>query len=161
MVVAAVSVGLAGAAGAVLFRLMIRTVQAVAFGGADGLSDLASEGIFAEAHDPLAQTMELEWYWRLAIPATGGLIVGPLIYFFAREARGHGVPEVMKAVALRGGHPLSGSSAKPSSASRHCSVSLSAVRSIFWSGDIGWRPSPVLNPRKRIAARKPSGNSAE
>jgi len=103
MVVAAVSVGLAGAAGAVLFRLLIRTVQALAFGGIDGLSALASEGIGAEAHDPLAQTMALEWYWRLAIPATGGLIVGPLIYFFAREARGHGVPEVMKAVALRGG----------------------------------------------------------
>ena len=34
---------------------------------------------------------------------TGGLIVGPLIYFFAREAKGHGVPEVMEAVALRGG----------------------------------------------------------
>ncbi len=103
MVVAAVSVGLAGAAGAVLFRLLIRTVQAVAFGGVDGLSTLASEGMTAEAHDPLADTLALEWYWRLAIPATGGLIVGPLIYFFAREARGHGVPEVMKAVALRGG----------------------------------------------------------
>lgn len=103
MVVAAVSVGLAGAAGAVFFRLLIRTVQAVAFGGIDGLSVLVSEGMAAEAHDPLADTMALEWYWRLAIPATGGLLVGPLIYFFAREARGHGVPEVMKAVALRGG----------------------------------------------------------
>ncbi len=37
------------------------------------------------------------------IPALGGLIFGPLIYFFAREAKGHGVPEVMQAVALRGG----------------------------------------------------------
>ena len=37
------------------------------------------------------------------IPAVGGLIGGPLIYYFAREARGHGVPEVMKAVATRGG----------------------------------------------------------
>jgi CIC family chloride channel protein len=103
MVAAAIAVGLAGAAGAVLFRLLIRAVQAVAFGGIDGLSVLASEGLLAEAHDPLAATMALEWYWRLAIPTAGGLIVGPLIYFFAREARGHGVPEVMKAVALRGG----------------------------------------------------------
>jgi len=39
----------------------------------------------------------------LIVPAIGGLIVGPLIYFFAREAKGHGVPEVMEAVALRGG----------------------------------------------------------
>lgn len=37
------------------------------------------------------------------LPALGGLVFGPLIYFFAREAKGHGVPEVMLAVALRGG----------------------------------------------------------
>ncbi len=32
-----------------------------------------------------------------------GLLYGPLIQLFAREARGHGVPEVMLAVAERGG----------------------------------------------------------
>jgi len=37
------------------------------------------------------------------IPALGGLVVGPLIARFAPEARGHGVPEVMTAVATRGG----------------------------------------------------------
>ncbi len=37
------------------------------------------------------------------VPATGGLLVGLLTYYFAREAKGHGVPEVMAAVALRGG----------------------------------------------------------
>lgn len=37
------------------------------------------------------------------IPALGGLIVGPLVYFFAQEAKGHGVPEVMEAVAIKGG----------------------------------------------------------
>lgn len=37
------------------------------------------------------------------LPALGGLLVGPLIHRFAREARGHGVPEVMTAVATRGG----------------------------------------------------------
>jgi len=37
------------------------------------------------------------------IPAIGGLIVGLLVYFFAREAKGHGVPEVMEAVAVKGG----------------------------------------------------------
>ena len=36
-------------------------------------------------------------------PVVGGLIYGPLIDRFAREARGHGVPEVMLAVAERGG----------------------------------------------------------
>ncbi|MCP5040533.1 MAG: chloride channel protein, partial [bacterium] len=98
MVAAAVAVGLAGAVGAVVFRLLIRAVQALTFGGLEGLGALAGEGLAAEAHDPLAETLLLPWYWRVAIPAAGGLIVGPLIYFFAREARGHGVPEVMKAV---------------------------------------------------------------
>ena len=37
------------------------------------------------------------------VPAIGGLIVGLLVYYFAREAKGHGVPEVMEAVALNGG----------------------------------------------------------
>lgn len=37
------------------------------------------------------------------IPALGGLVGGPIIYFMAREAKGHGVPEVMEAVALHGG----------------------------------------------------------
>ena len=38
----------------------------------------------------------------LIVPVIGGLLVGPLI-LFAQEAKGHGVPEVMEAVALRGG----------------------------------------------------------
>ncbi len=37
------------------------------------------------------------------IPALGGLLGGPLITFVAREAKGHGVPEVMQAIALQGG----------------------------------------------------------
>ena len=39
----------------------------------------------------------------LVVPVLGGLIYGPLIFRFAREARGHGVPEVMLAVANDGG----------------------------------------------------------
>ena len=37
------------------------------------------------------------------LPAIGGLLVGPLVHRFAREARGHGVPEVMTALAAHGG----------------------------------------------------------
>jgi len=37
------------------------------------------------------------------LPALGGLVAGPLIHRFAREARGHGVPEVMTALANKGG----------------------------------------------------------
>src|SRR5579875_1202868 len=42
------------------------------------------------------------WFIVLT-PILGGLIFGPIIHFFAREARGHGVPEVMIAVAENGG----------------------------------------------------------
>jgi CIC family chloride channel protein len=103
MVGAAIVVGLAGALGAVLFRFLIRGVQAFAFEGSDAVGMLIDEGFAAETHDPLEAARHLAWYWRIAIPATGGLLVGPLIYVFAREARGHGIPEVMKAVAVRGG----------------------------------------------------------
>ena len=41
--------------------------------------------------------------WLILLPAAGGILVGPLIYLFAREAKGHGVPEVMFAVLKRGG----------------------------------------------------------
>jgi len=37
------------------------------------------------------------------VPVGGALLVGPLIAWFAREAKGHGVPEVMQALVLRGG----------------------------------------------------------
>ncbi len=42
------------------------------------------------------------WY-VLLLPIIGGLIVGPLVHFFAPEAKGHGVPEVMTAMETRGG----------------------------------------------------------
>ncbi len=103
MVVAAIFTGLAGALGAVVFRLMIRSVQAGAWGGIEGLQEMFSAGVLAEPEDPIEAARELAWGWKIAVPALGGLLVGPLVYFFAREARGHGVPEVMKAVALRGG----------------------------------------------------------
>ena len=39
----------------------------------------------------------------IVLPIIGGLIVGPLVHFLAPEAKGHGVPEVMTAMAVRGG----------------------------------------------------------
>ncbi|MDH3211110.1 MAG: chloride channel protein [Myxococcales bacterium] len=103
MVSVAVACGIAGALGAVAFRFLIQFFQAGFFEGLAGVRDLFAKGLLAEAHDPLAVANGIEWYWRLLLPAIGGLIVGPLIYVFAREAKGHGVPEVMAAVALRGG----------------------------------------------------------
>jgi CIC family chloride channel protein len=43
-------------------------------------------------------------YYVILIPAIGGLIIGLLILFTrTKEAKGHGVPEVMEAVAVKGG----------------------------------------------------------
>jgi CIC family chloride channel protein len=88
MVVLAIIVGLTAGFGAVGFRHLIDFFQTLAYGGENDLLELV---------------INLPWYYRVAIPAIGGLIVGPLVYFFAREAKGHGVPEVMEAVALKGG----------------------------------------------------------
>ena len=37
------------------------------------------------------------------IPVAGALLVGPLIVWFASEAKGHGVPEVMRSLVQKGG----------------------------------------------------------
>jgi len=84
----ACTVGILGGFGAVGFYYLISIVQRIALG--DGESTLL----------PLAT---ISWYWKIIIPVTGALVVGPLIYRFAREAKGHGVPEVMLAVALKNG----------------------------------------------------------
>ncbi len=43
--------------------------------------------------------------WMLVVlPAVGALLVGFITHFFASEAKGHGVPEVMDAMYRKGGH---------------------------------------------------------
>ncbi len=42
-------------------------------------------------------------FYVILLPILGGAIVGPLISLFAQETKGHGVPEVMTAITLRGG----------------------------------------------------------
>ncbi len=42
------------------------------------------------------------WLFVL-IPVAGGLLAGPIIAYISPEAKGHGVPEVMQAIALNGG----------------------------------------------------------
>ena len=88
MAVLAVIVGIAGGLGAVAFRYLISFFQTLGYGGKTDLLELV---------------VTLPWYIRLLVPVIGGLIVGPVVYFFAREAKGHGVPEVMEAIALKGG----------------------------------------------------------
>ena len=46
---------------------------------------------------------ELGRAWFIIIPVLGAMLSGPIIAFFASEAKGHGVPEVMQALILQGG----------------------------------------------------------
>lgn len=86
--VVAVLIGILGGYGAILFRMAIKAAQ---------------YGFYQNTHDILTFAGTLPAYLKIGLPALGGLIVGPLVYFGAREAKGHGVPEVMEAVAIRGG----------------------------------------------------------
>jgi CIC family chloride channel protein len=88
MTILAVVVGLAGGFGAIGFRYLIEFFQSISYRSVGNLIEAAQS---------------LPWVFRIGIPAAGGLLVGPLVYFFAREAKGHGVPEVMEAVALKSG----------------------------------------------------------
>lgn len=65
---------------------------------ATGRQQFGQQGRVASLHLPF-----LGIWFLLVIPVIGGLIYGPLIQRFAKEARGHGVPEVMVAVAENGG----------------------------------------------------------
>ncbi|MBU0681715.1 MAG: chloride channel protein [Proteobacteria bacterium] len=42
-------------------------------------------------------------WWFVIIPVAGALVGGPIIAYFAPEAKGHGIPEVMQALILHGG----------------------------------------------------------
>jgi CIC family chloride channel protein len=64
----------------------------------------SSKGFFFGPVPPVLMTVApLAHLWTALIPMLGGLASGPLMTYFAPEARGHGVPEVMQSVALKGG----------------------------------------------------------
>jgi CIC family chloride channel protein len=78
-------VGTGGGFGAIVFRWLIMQFKKLFFArGGELLSFMGQYNV-------------------IILPAVGGLIVGLLIYFFAREAKGHGVPEVMSSVLIGGG----------------------------------------------------------
>ena len=94
MVLVAIFIGLVGGYGAVGFRLLIVQLQ---------LWIWRPQGPISDSGGLLEWVRELPWWWVVAAPALGGLAVGWIVDTFAKEARGHGVPEVMEAVALRHG----------------------------------------------------------
>lgn len=90
----ALLVGAGAGGGAIVFRWLIRTFTLALSGHPDYA---ATPG----AAHPLLPGLG-RWF-VVGAPVLAGLLYGPLVHFFAREARGHGVPEVMYAVARRGG----------------------------------------------------------
>jgi chloride channel protein, CIC family len=94
LIVMALVVGGGAGLGAVLFRELIFGFTWLA----TGYQQFGQQGHIDSRHLPW-----LGLGFLLVIPVVGGLLYGPLIQRFAREARGHGVPEVMLAVAENGG----------------------------------------------------------
>lgn len=84
----ALIIGILSGYGAVIFRYIIQFIQ---------------WAFYQNSGDILTFAQDLSPVVKIGMPALGGLIVGILVYFGAREAKGHGVPEVMEAVALRDG----------------------------------------------------------
>jgi CIC family chloride channel protein len=81
----ALIVGIGAGIGAVIFRYLIQAVEWIGYTWFPSVTSNWGNA------------------YVVIVPAIGGLIVGLLVYFFAREAKGHGVPEVMEAVAVHGG----------------------------------------------------------
>lgn len=87
-IVIAIVIGSGCGVAAVIFQWLILVFRDLFWGVSEG----SIEDLFA-----------IPWWQRLLIPALGGLLMSPIIRYFAPEAKGHGVPEVMAAVAKKGG----------------------------------------------------------
>ncbi len=112
----AVAVGIATGLASVLFQRLIECVHTLAY---DGLGSLLDS--IAPLH-------------LLVIPALGGALFGPLVYWLAREARGAGVAQVMEATALEGGY------IRP----RVAAVKMVAAALCIGSGGSAGRQGPIV-----------------
>jgi CIC family chloride channel protein len=111
LVALALTVGAGAGGGAVLFRYLIVWFTELF----TGRSDYSNVGHVASSHFP-----GLGIFFVLLVPVIGGAVYGPLVDRFAKETRGHGVPEVMLAVAERGGRIKPAVAAVKSVASALC-----------------------------------------
>ncbi len=89
VILAALLIGAVAGLGTILIRLMIKEISDLSFWGDGSILD---------------NIKNVPWYWRIIVPTIGGLIVGPVIYFFSKESKRSGVPDVMQSVLIRGGY---------------------------------------------------------
>jgi chloride channel protein, CIC family len=94
LVVMALVVGAGSGLAAAGFRELIYFITWIF----TGRQTFGQQGHAASLHLPF-----LGIWFVLIVPVIAGALYGPLLQRFAREARGHGVPEVMLAVAENGG----------------------------------------------------------
>jgi CIC family chloride channel protein len=83
----AILIGVLAGLASILFKIMIHFFQ----------------NLFWRAGSILEGVAQQPWFLTILIPTVGGLIISPIIYYGAKEAKGHGVPEIMEALIFRGG----------------------------------------------------------
>lgn len=81
-------IGVLGGYSSVGFIYLLRFVENLSWG-----VDLAPQAILEN----------VSWYWILIIPAIGLVLTAVIVKYFAPEARGAGVPEVMETASIKGG----------------------------------------------------------
>ncbi len=135
--VIAVGVGACTGVATILFRRLITLIERFSF-------ELAA-GRLAEIIGP---------WCLILIPALGGLATGLLVYFFAPEARGHGVPAVIEAVALRGGRirPIVALVKGVASA-----ITIGTGGSAGWEGPVVQMGSAIGSSFGQVLKRSPEG----
>ncbi|QJB57330.1 chloride channel protein [Pseudodesulfovibrio sp. zrk46] len=84
----AILIGVLAGYGAVLFKYVLKSMQWI---------------FYHHSGDMLLFADEIPLWMKIVMPTVGGVVVGLVVSYFASEAKGHGVPEVIQAIALRGG----------------------------------------------------------
>ncbi|BDQ35381.1 chloride channel protein [Pseudodesulfovibrio portus] len=84
----AILIGVLAGYGAVLFKYVLKLMQ---------------WAFYQNSADFIQFADSVPLWMKFVVPTMGGLVVGIVVSNFASEAKGHGVPEVMQAIALRGG----------------------------------------------------------
>jgi len=88
MIIIAVIIGVVGGFGAIGIQYLIKQSEHLLW----GIPDLQPEFL-----------RSVPLYIKLLVPALGGFVVGLVVHYVSQEAKGHGVPEVMQAIAQNNG----------------------------------------------------------